>query len=103
MNRRDSIIPLCRRTKTDGRLCGSPAVTGTAFCYFHGNRRRDRTRAASLHPRYRSPLRDADSIQRTLSTVIAGIASGDLRPSQAGRMLYALQMAIGNRGNIAPE
>ena len=93
MDRRQSAIPLCRHTKTDGRLCGSPAMTASAFCYFHG-RRRANSPGPGLHPRYRHALEDRDSIRRTLGLIIAGIASGDLRPSQAGRMLYAIQTAL---------
>lgn len=104
MNRRNSLIPLCRHTKTDGHLCGSPAVTGSAFCYFHGRHRRPaRSSGPGLHPRYRAALRDRESIQQTLGTVVAGIASGDLRPAQAGRILYALQMGIANLDNLSTK
>ncbi|HEY5055667.1 MAG TPA: hypothetical protein VII58_05875 [Acidobacteriaceae bacterium] len=98
MDRRKSAIPLCRHIKTDGRLCGSPAMTGIAFCYFHGRSRRP----AGLHPRYRRALDGHDSIQQTLGAIIAGTASGDLRPSQAGRMLFAIQMALSNLDRVPP-
>jgi len=31
--------PRCEYTKTDGNACGSPAIKGESFCYFHGEAR----------------------------------------------------------------
>lgn len=101
MDRRQSAIPLCRHTKTDGHLCGSPAMTCSAFCYHHSRRRPANPSGPGLHPRYRRALNDRESIQQVLVAVIAGIASGDLRPSQAGRMLYALQLALANLDHLS--
>ena len=28
-------IRLCQHTKDDGKLCGSPAMRGKRYCYFH--------------------------------------------------------------------
>ena len=28
-------IRLCQHTKDDGKLCGSPAMRGKSYCYFH--------------------------------------------------------------------
>jgi hypothetical protein len=29
------VVPQCTHVKTNGEVCGSPAVTGTEFCYHH--------------------------------------------------------------------
>jgi hypothetical protein len=29
------VVPQCTHVKTNGEVCGSPAVSGTAFCYHH--------------------------------------------------------------------
>ena len=50
MNRRRSVYPLCRHTKTDGRLCGSPACGSSLFCYFH-NKQHHIRRAPPRRPR----------------------------------------------------
>jgi hypothetical protein len=30
-----NIVPQCAHVKTNGEVCGSPAVSGTEFCYHH--------------------------------------------------------------------
>jgi hypothetical protein len=95
MDHRRSLYPLCRHTKTDGLLCQSPALTGSAFCYYH--RRLRHRRGCTPHPglsrRYHVPITGRADFMQLLQAVLAGIASGDLRPSQAGRMLSLLQLA----------
>ena len=29
------VVPQCTHIKTNGEVCGSPAVSGTEFCYHH--------------------------------------------------------------------
>ena len=103
MNTRYSEYPLCRHTKTNGRRCQSPALTSSAFCYHH--RKLRRTRASfmdfgpdrtTLSPRVLNPLDSAHSIQHAFAMVTNGLASGQLHPKQAGRMLYALHLATQN-------
>jgi len=31
----NTVVPQCTHVKTNGEVCGSPAVSGTAFCYHH--------------------------------------------------------------------
>lgn len=31
----NTVVPECTHVKTNGEVCGSPAVSGTAFCYHH--------------------------------------------------------------------
>jgi len=100
MNARRSEYPLCRHTKTDGRLCQSPACGASPFCYFHKKLHRTRRSTIdsgpTLSPHILHPLRNTLSIQHALSMVVAGLATGQLRPAQAGKMLYALQLARAN-------
>ena len=101
MNTRKSLFPLCRHTKTDGRLCQSPACGASPFCYFHKKLHRTRRAPAidqglTLSPHVLHPLRNARSVQHALAMVVSGLASGQLRPAQAGKMIYALQLASTN-------
>jgi hypothetical protein len=93
MPRLHSDYPLCRHTKTNGRRCQSPALTTSAFCRHHQRARRTGTSVSgpghSTSVLY--PLRNAESVQQALSMVFSGIATGQIHPRQAGKMLFALQ------------
>lgn len=39
---------LCQHTKDDGKLCGSPAMRGKRYCYFHLEVIRRRKRLANI-------------------------------------------------------
>jgi hypothetical protein len=97
MPKRSSPYPLCRHTKTNGRLCNSPALTGSAFCHFHQKLRRTRRTTLSAGPGLSTnvlhPLHNAQSIQQAIAMVVTGIAANRIHPKTAGKMLYALQMA----------
>lgn len=97
MSSRFSAYPLCRHTKTDGRLCHSPALIDSAYCHHHRKLHRTRRNAISAGPGLSTsvlhPLRNFHSIQQALAKVCNGLASGTIHPRTAGKMLYALQLA----------
>jgi hypothetical protein len=93
----DVHIPRCTHIKTNGTQCGSPALRGRRFCFFHKNWQGQRI---ALNAQPASPLsftmpvlEDADSIQVALMQVMRLILSGQLDPKIAGLLLYALQTA----------
>lgn len=93
---RNSAFPICRHTKTNGRRCQSPALTTSAFCHFHQKLRRTRRSTIAPSPALaplKFPPSDADPILRALNAVLAGVAANQIKPAQAGKMLYALQLA----------
>jgi hypothetical protein len=98
--RSQSEYPLCRHTKTDGRRCHSPARADSAFCYHHQKLHRTRPPIIDANPRLSThvlhPLRDTRSIQQALSMVVSALAANRIRPSRAGKMLFALQQASAN-------
>jgi hypothetical protein len=47
----------------------------------------------TLSPHVLHPLRNARSIQHALSMVVSGLITGQLRPVQARKIVYALQLA----------
>jgi hypothetical protein len=93
-----SEYPLCRHTKTNGRRCQSPALTDSAFCYHHQKLRRTRRTTVSAGPGLSTnvlhPLHNAESIQKALSMVVSGLATGQIHPKHANRMLLAIRMAM---------
>jgi hypothetical protein len=113
----------CRHIHVMGRRCGSPALKGQPYCYFHA---RSRTRHLApdtlptvIHPlnteahRQRDPIlaeyfagtstgpltldfppiEDRESIQVAASMIIAALGRNLLEPKRAASMLYALQVA----------
>ena len=91
---------LCRHTKTNGHRCHSPALTTSAFCYFHQKLRRTRRTTLGTGPGLSTtilhPLHNAGSIQQAISMVVHGLATGQLHPKQANPMLQAIQTAMAN-------
>jgi hypothetical protein len=96
----DIHIPRCIHIKTNGTQCGSPALRGRRFCFFHKNWQGQRI-ALNVLPAaplsFTMPVReDADSVQVALTQVMRLILAGQLDPKIAGLLLYALQTASAN-------
>jgi hypothetical protein len=99
----------CRHLNASGQLCGSPALRGELFCYYH---HRDRQRQKLLKsqsrkrfPRLNGQLLDAlnlpspddpDSIRVCIATLMRGILAGMIDREQAGQVLYLIQLATVN-------
>jgi hypothetical protein len=91
--------PTCSHRKLDGVLCGSPALRGKQFCYFH---QRDHQRSRQL-PRVRRraqtlllhfpPLETTQDVQLALFEVIDALAAHRIEPQRAGALLSALRQA----------
>jgi len=99
----------CEHIKTNGEFCGSPALRGRNYCYFHltyiGRRlraERVREKAAAygvdpgVVPLELPPLEDANSVQMALMQVIDAILHNRIDNKRAGLVLYALQTASSN-------
>jgi len=96
----DVHIPRCTHIKTNGTQCGSPALRGRRFCFFHKNWQGQRI-ALNVQPAaplsFTMPvLEDADSVQVALMQVMRLLLAGQLDPKVAGLTLYALQTAALN-------
>jgi anti-anti-sigma factor len=101
-----------------GRRCGSPAIIGKPYCYFHArSRTRHSLRAVDPTPTILHPLRadsvgqlvapappptltfdfppieDRESIQVSASMILTALGRNLLDPRRAASMLYALQVA----------
>jgi hypothetical protein len=105
----DVHIPRCTHIKTNGTQCGSPALRGRGFCFFHKNWQGQRIQlnAQSATPlSFTMPvLEDADSVQVALMQVMRLILAGQIDPKIAGLLLYALQTASLNlrQMNLEPH
>ena len=86
------LAPRCHHRKADGVRCGSPALHGRRFCYFH-NRLRVR-RDAPLN--YLPPLEDANGIQSAIMEVARALLQNKIDRKTAGLLFYALQTASAN-------
>ena len=87
----------CHQVKQNGVRCGSPAMQGQPFCYFH-DRMLNRMPAAQF-----PPLEDGNAVQCAIMQVLEGIASGSIPVKEANSMLYALQMASANLSRVQFE
>lgn len=93
---------ICEHVKPNGTFCGSPALRGRDYCFFHLNclgRKLQRQKAAQLGdatPLELPPLENADAIQVALMQVTQAILDGRLDRKRAGLVLYALQTASSN-------
>jgi hypothetical protein len=87
--------------------CGSPAMSGTRYCYYHqlapardARKNGERTRQRWFES---VPLGDAASVQRALAEVVKRLLSGDIAHKQAGQILYRLQTASVNLRIAGPR
>jgi hypothetical protein len=98
----------CQHFKVGGTPCGSPALKGQRYCYFHRNHRPRilrRTRMLEQSaPTISLPiLEDANSIQEGIMQVTELLLAGEINPEVARAAVYALRIASSNLANIRFE
>ena len=89
----------CRFIKANGLKCGSPALRGSPFCYFHARTRvvvPRRRRRPNEEPVNLPALSDPSGVLAVLNQVLQQVASNNMSPRRAGSLLYALQLAQKN-------
>ncbi len=92
----------CQHVRENGTFCGSGAVKGRAFCYFHLRVRARRLAMAQAQSQEKTwhpelpPLEDMHAVQVALMQVADGLAEDVINPRRAGLLLYALQQAASN-------
>jgi hypothetical protein len=102
-------IRRCHHVKVNGTQCGSPALRGKCYCYFHINYRHLGAYGVKLRG-HRNPfagrfpvLEDANSIQAAVMQVIRLILAQQIDSKEAGLLLYALQIASSNLQRLRLE
>jgi len=86
----------CTHIKVTGVRCGSPALYGERFCYFHQNAHRGvrKPPQSRLHPI--AILEDEASIQSSLMEVINALMRNTIDLKRAELILRALHIAVKN-------
>jgi len=88
---------LCRHIKTNGQRCKSPALSGSAYCYFHSRVHTMAKAKSTVWDAVNLPmLEDSASIQVAISQIMAACLSSRLDARHTGLLLYALQIASQN-------
>jgi hypothetical protein len=93
----------CTHIKVTGVRCGSPALKGEQFCYFHQNAIRSvrRPRQSRLHPI--AMIEDEESIQYALMEVINALMKNTIDLKRATLILRALHIAVKNASRVKFE
>lgn len=98
----------CEHVRANGEFCGSPALRGRNYCFFHLTqlgRRLRAERARAVASQLDQPesvllelpvLEDANSIQIALMQVIDAVLNKRLDAKSGGVVLYGLQTASSN-------
>jgi hypothetical protein len=121
---------ICRHIKTNGRRCKSPSLRVSAFCYFHSRLLRRHKHlvetapvlsvnhpnppaSAAETPQYLPetvpleldlpPLEDVESIQVSISLLVAALARNRIDSKRAAVLLYGLQLASTNARSVTIE
>jgi hypothetical protein len=85
---------LCGRNKPGGGKCGSPALKGKSFCYYHDPRRLRAARAVKVRYFLELPLLEHEgAIQAAITEVTRALGWKEIDCQLGGRLLYALQLA----------
>jgi hypothetical protein len=89
-------IKTCTHIKVTGIRCGSPALRGEEFCYFHQRMLRgiQTPPEARLHPV--ALIENEEAIQSSLMEVINAIARNSIDLRRADLILKALHIAVKN-------
>ena len=91
--------PLCQHIHSDNRRCGSPALRGQPFCYFHSSSRSDKKKKTVSVPVLDNPA----SIQLALTQVISRLLAGELDPQIATIAINGLRIASVNQKHMRIE
>jgi hypothetical protein len=88
--------PRCSHVKPNGKHCGSPAVSGDTFCYFHGDARVRRKAAEEARVLDMPLLEDKLSVQMAVMHVCGLLANKTIDEKTARVMFYGLGIAQRN-------
>jgi hypothetical protein len=93
----------CRHIMPSGKHCKSPAMRGSAFCYFHARAQRPKGPGRPRESRIEIPARlDDRGIRKTLDSILKALAAGHISARRASILLFGLQMASG-LPSLGPE
>ncbi len=86
----------CTHIKVTGVRCGSPALRGEQFCYFHQRMLRTVKGPPYSRVHHAALLEDEESIQASLIEIVNGLLRGSIELKRAELILRALNTAVRN-------
>jgi hypothetical protein len=87
---------ICTHIKVTGVRCGSPALRGEQFCYFHQRMIRTVKGPPASRVHHAALLEDEESIQASLMEVVNALLRGSIEIKRAELILRALNTAVRN-------
>ena len=88
--------PRCQHVRLNGQTCGSPARSGSTWCFFHAGDYEGRLPVTGVPE-------DAATVQIEIARVIRALQSSAIEPRAAGLILYGLQIASQNLKRLGAE
>jgi hypothetical protein len=89
----------CRHIKLSGGKCGSPALKGKPYCYFHSRMKERVNQPPNSLEEVFANLEDRGAIQHALSAVGMAFAARRITSKDASIYSYILQTASSNAKN----
>ncbi len=88
---------LCHHRHANGNNCGSPALRGEQFCYFHHPTRGPISRTAAATPLAFDlpPITDHEDAQIAVSEIMRRIADATLDIPRANLLLRCVEISAG--------
>jgi len=86
----------CTHIKVTGQRCGSPALRGEFFCYFHTRLIKGVQQRVDMQLHPIALLEDHEAIQLSIMHVVDGLWKGTLEPTRARLIIQALRIAARN-------
>src|SRR6202161_4714068 len=83
----------CTHIKVTGPPCGSPALRGEFFCYFHTRVIKGVQQRVDMQLHSMATLEDCESIQLSIMHVVDGLIKGTLDKTRARLIIQALRIA----------
>ncbi len=93
----------CTHIKVTGQRCGSPALRGEFFCYFHTRVIKGVQQRVDMRLHSMALLEDCESIQLSIMHVVDGLIKGTLDSVRARLIIQALRIAARNAKNVRFE
>jgi hypothetical protein len=90
----------CTHIKATGQQCGSPALRGEFFCYFHTRVIKGVQQRVDMQLHSMALLEDCEAIQLSIMHVVDGLVKGTLEPTRARLIIQALRIAARNAKNV---
>jgi hypothetical protein len=90
----------CTHIKVTGQCCGSPALRGEFFCYFHTRVIKGVQQRVDMQLHSMALLEDCESIQLSIMHVVDGLLKGTLDATRARLIIQALRIAARNAKNV---